>query len=86
MTRDIDLTNMTTDKKILEPHRQQLETEIKVTFTWLLGNQIIWKCHNTVRVNKILLTTPVVTLIQLALYAGERQRPSEGKATASSKE
>ena len=49
MTRDMDLNIMTKDKEILEEFRDQLETEIKDTFVWALGEAAITEMTRTVR-------------------------------------
>ena len=49
MTRDIDLNEMCTDKEILPQYRERLETEIKDTFVWAIGESAITDMTKTVR-------------------------------------
>ena len=46
MTQKIDLNRMTTDKDIIEEHRDELEIKIKDIFNWELGEEAVTEMTN----------------------------------------
>ena len=51
MTQNIDLSDMTTDREILQNYRDDLENRIKDLFIWALGESAITEMTRTVRDN-----------------------------------
>ena len=49
MTKEIDLSTMTNNKEILTQYRDQLETEIKEVFIWVIGQNAITEMTKTIR-------------------------------------
>ena len=49
MTKDLDLTEMTTSREIKEQYRDRLEDEVKDIFIWALGQSAITEMTKTVR-------------------------------------
>ena len=51
MTQKIDLNRMTTDKKILEEYREELDIQVKDIFIWALGEEGVTEMTKTGRDN-----------------------------------
>ena len=49
MTKDIDLSTMTTSEEFLPQHRDQLETDMKDIFIWALDQNAITEMTKAVR-------------------------------------
>ena len=81
MIKDLDVSTMTNNKKILPPYGDQLETEIKGIFLWGIGQNAVTEMTKRSERERAELTTVVQTryIIPTTLHTGEKRPTQESQ-------